>query len=131
MSSETSTSPNLPRIFRRLGRYFWGGTTYLPTALHGGEVVGSGRTPTSTSESSGEVGRSSWAAPSCSSPRSNHGDGRGCDDDHCPRHGNHDGPQAILRDAAGRVLAFDPDLAADLSDLANDYAGLYTPEETK
>ena len=34
--------------------------------------------------------------------------------------------QAILRDAAGRVLAFDPDLAADLSDLANDYAGPYT-----
>jgi hypothetical protein len=39
--------------------------------------------------------------------------------------------QAILRDAAGRVLAFDPDLARDLSDLANDYAGPYTPEETK
>lgn len=36
------------------------------------------------------------------------------------------GVQAILRDAAGRVLAFDPDLAADLSDLANDYAGPYT-----
>lgn len=33
--------------------------------------------------------------------------------------------QAILRDAAGRVLAFDPDLARDLSDLANDYAGPY------
>lgn len=39
--------------------------------------------------------------------------------------------QAILRDAAGRVLAFDPDLAADLSDMANDYAGPYAPEETK
>ena len=23
----------------------------------------------------------------CASPRSNHGDGRGCEDDHCPRHG--------------------------------------------
>lgn len=34
--------------------------------------------------------------------------------------------QAILRDAAGRVLAFDPELAATLSDLANDYAGPYT-----
>jgi hypothetical protein len=39
--------------------------------------------------------------------------------------------QVILRDAAGRLLAFDPDLARDLSDLANDYAGPYTPEETK
>jgi hypothetical protein len=25
--------------------------------------------------------------PACTSPRSNHGDGRGCDDDMCPRHG--------------------------------------------
>jgi hypothetical protein len=31
--------------------------------------------------------------------------------------------RAILRDAAGKVLAFDPDLAADLSDMAADYAG--------
>jgi hypothetical protein len=31
--------------------------------------------------------------------------------------------RAILRDAAGRLLAFDPELAAHLNDLAADYAG--------
>jgi hypothetical protein len=34
----------------------------------------------------------------------------------------------ILRDAAGRLLAFDPELAAHLNDLAADYAGPYTEE---
>ena len=38
--------------------------------------------------------------------------------------------QAILRDAAGRVLAFDADLADHLSDLASDYAGPYIDPET-
>ena len=33
--------------------------------------------------------------------------------------------QAILRSAASQVLAFDPDLARDLADLAADYAGPY------
>lgn len=37
--------------------------------------------------------------------------------------------QAILRDAASRVLAFDPDLARDLADLAKDYAGPYVEQE--
>jgi len=37
--------------------------------------------------------------------------------------------QAILRDAAGKVLAFDPDLARDLSDLASDYAGPWKDEK--
>lgn len=36
--------------------------------------------------------------------------------------------KAILRDAAGKVLAFDPDLAVHLSDLASDYAGPYIEE---
>lgn len=27
------------------------------------------------------------APPPCSAPASNHGDGRGCDDENCPRHG--------------------------------------------
>jgi hypothetical protein len=36
--------------------------------------------------------------------------------------------QAILRGAAGQVLAFDPELAAHLNDLAADYAGPYTEE---
>lgn len=27
----------------------------------------------------------------CISPRSNDGDGRGCEDDHCPRHGGEEG----------------------------------------
>lgn len=36
--------------------------------------------------------------------------------------------QAVLRNAAGQVLAFDPDLARDLADLAADYAGPYTEE---
>jgi len=36
--------------------------------------------------------------------------------------------RAILRDAAGRLLAFDPELAAHLNDLAADYAGPYTEE---
>lgn len=39
--------------------------------------------------------------------------------------------QVILQTAAQQVSAIDPDLAATLSDLANDYAGPYTPEETK
>lgn len=38
--------------------------------------------------------------------------------------------QTILRTAALQVEAMDPDLAADLSDLANDYAGPYTEQET-
>lgn len=43
-----------------------------------------------------------------------------------------DGGAAVLRDAAGRLLAFDPDLAAHLNDLAADYAGPYTdPEDPK
>ena len=37
--------------------------------------------------------------------------------------------RAILRDAAGRLLAFDPELAAHLNDLAADYAGPYTDPE--
>jgi hypothetical protein len=36
--------------------------------------------------------------------------------------------RAILRSAASQVLAFDPDLARDLADLAADYAGPYTEE---
>jgi hypothetical protein len=36
--------------------------------------------------------------------------------------------QAILRSTASQVLAFDPDLARDLADLAADYAGPYTEE---
>lgn len=34
--------------------------------------------------------------------------------------------QTILRTAAEQVGGIDPDLAADLSDMANDYAGPYT-----
>jgi hypothetical protein len=37
--------------------------------------------------------------------------------------------QAILRDAAGRVLAFDTELANHLADLASDYAGPYREED--
>jgi hypothetical protein len=38
--------------------------------------------------------------------------------------------KAILRDAARRVIAFDPELAAHLNELAADYAGPYTEQET-
>jgi len=38
--------------------------------------------------------------------------------------------RAILRDAACRLLAFDPELAAHLNELAADYAGPYTEQET-
>ena len=62
MSSETTTSPNFPGDFGHSGRYFRGGTTYLPAALYGGEVVGSGLALTSPTEGSGEVGRSVWFA---------------------------------------------------------------------
>lgn len=37
--------------------------------------------------------------------------------------------KVILRDAAGKVLAFDPDLARDLSDMASDYAGPWKDEK--
>lgn len=39
--------------------------------------------------------------------------------------------QAILRDAACRVLAFDAELAATLSDLAADYAGPYIEPDSR
>lgn len=39
--------------------------------------------------------------------------------------------QAILRDAAGKVLAFDAELAATLSDLAADYAGPYIEPDAR
>lgn len=29
-----------------------------------------------------------YAGPACTDPRSNHGDGRGCEDELCPRHGD-------------------------------------------
>jgi hypothetical protein len=38
--------------------------------------------------------------------------------------------RAVLRNAATQVLALDPDLARDLADLAADYAGPYTEQET-
>lgn len=44
----------------------------------------------------------------CTRPASNHGDGRGCDDDHCPRHGEPDshypcGCSYALADTTGHI----------------------------